>query len=79
VAPPPPVCLERRSLVTVAKVSHAPLEKGEGHFSTKTLNKKRLQLQQVCRAVYRRKQKGHVSRRTLNNQRLGLGECKAHS
>jgi hypothetical protein len=33
-------------------------------------SKKGLQLQQVGRAVYWRKQKGHVSRRTLNKQSL---------
>jgi hypothetical protein len=36
----------------------APPERGEGHFSTQTVKKKRQQLQKAGRAIYWRKQKG---------------------
>jgi hypothetical protein len=41
VEPPLPVCLERARLVTAAKVWHAPLDSGEEHLPTHTLNNKK--------------------------------------
>jgi hypothetical protein len=50
--------LDRGKLVTVAVMRKAPPERGEGHFSTQTVKKKRQQLQKAGRAIYWRKQKG---------------------
>jgi hypothetical protein len=51
---------------TAAKVWQLHQRVQKEHLPTQTLNKKGLQLQQMGRAIYWRKQKGHASRRTLN-------------